>query len=103
MFEESELLKAINELEKTAVTYQDAEKLATFYIVYDHHFKKRVPAVEPIREVTIDRYNGSEFFRTISCKNAKDVWNIMNEVMEMLRETQPNIYRAVIRRLNKLQ
>ena len=103
MFEESELLKAIDELEKTATTYQDAEKLATFYIVYDHYFKKKPTSFEPIREVTIDRYNGSEFFRTISCKNAKDVWNIMNEVMEMLRETQPNIYRAVIRRLNKLQ
>lgn len=103
MFSESELLKAIDDLEKTAVTYQDAEKLATFYIVYDHFFKKKAPSVEPIREVTIDRYNGSEFFRTISCKNAKDVWIIVNEVMEMLKGTQPNIYRAVIRRLSKLQ
>ena len=103
MFEESELLKAINELEKTAVTYQDAEKLATFYIVYDHYYNKKTPSVEPIREVTIDRYNGSEFFRTISCKSAKDVWEIVNDLMGMLKATQPNIYRAVIRRLNNLQ
>ena len=36
MFSEAELSKAIDELEKTPVTYQDAEKLATFYILYDH-------------------------------------------------------------------
>ena len=103
MFEESELLKAIDELEKTATTYQDAEKLATFYIVYDHYFKKKPTSFEPIREVTIDRYNGSEFFRTISSKNAKEVWNILNDVMEMLRTTQPNVYIAIIRKLNRLQ
>lgn len=102
MFSEAELQKAIDELEKAPVTYQDAEKLATFYIVYDHCYKKQARSIEPIREVTIDRYNGSEFLRTVSCKNAKDVWNIINEVMEMLRATEPNIYRAVIHKLIKL-
>lgn len=103
MIPESELLKAIDELEQKPVTYQDAEKLATFYIVYDHLYKKPKPVVEPIREVTIDRYNGSEFFHAISCKSAKEVWGVMNEVMEMLRTTQPNIYDSVIRRLIKMK
>ena len=98
MFSEAELSKAISEIEKSSATYQDAEKLATFYILYDHLHKP-----EPIREVTIDRYNGSEFFRIISNKNAKDVWNILNDVMEMLRATQPNVYIAIIRKLNRLQ
>lgn len=33
----------------------------------------------------------------------KDVWNILNDVMEMLRATQPNVYIAIIRKLNRLQ
>ena len=91
------------DMEERKVSREDAEKLATFYIVYDHYFKKKPTSFEPIREVTIDRYNGSEFFRIISNKNAKDVWNILNDVMEMLRATQPNVYIAIIRKLNRLQ
>lgn len=102
MIPESELLKAIDELEQKPVTYQDAEKLATFYIVYDHLYKKQKPKVEPIREVTIDRYNGSEFYRIISCKSAKDVWEIMNDLMETLKTSQPSLYDSVIRRLIKI-
>ena len=97
MFSEAELSKAINEIEKSSATYQDAEKLATFYILYDHLHKP-----EPIREVTIDRYNGSEFYRLISGKNAVDVWNVINEAMELVKVAQPDIYNAVVSRLIKL-
>ena len=102
MFSEAELLKAINELEKTSTTYQDAEKLATFYIIYDHLYKKSKHVVEPIREVKIDRYNGSEFYHAIADKRARDVWRVMNEVMEMLKVTEPYIYKAVVNKLNSL-
>lgn len=97
MFSEAELSKAINEIEKSSATYQDAEKLATFYILYDHLHKP-----EPIREVTIDRYNGSELYRLISGKNAVDVWNVINEAMELVKVAQPDIYNAVVSRLIKL-
>lgn len=102
MFSEAELSKAIDELEKTPVTYQDAEKLATFYILYDHLQNKRKADIESIREVTIDRYNGSEFYRLISDKNAKMVWEIMNETMEIIKVAQPEIYNAVVNRLIKI-
>lgn len=97
MFSESELLKAIDEIEKTSATYQDAEKLATFYILYDHLYKP-----EPIREVTIDRYSGSELYRLISGKKADDVWGVINEAMELIKVAQPEIYNAVVSRLIKL-
>jgi hypothetical protein len=102
MFSEAELLKAIDELEKAPTTYQDAEKLATFYTIYDHSYKRKEPEVEPIKEVTIDRYNGSEFYRAISGKRAKDVWKVINGVIEMLKVTQPSVYIAVIKRLTNL-
>ena len=102
MFPEADLLKAISELEKTSATYQDAEKLATFYTIYDHLYKCEKPIVEPIKEVTINRYNGSEFLRVISCKQARKVWEVMNDVMGMVKVTQPHIYKAVMQRLKSL-
>ena len=90
-------MRSFFEIEKSSATYQDAEKLATFYILYDHLHK-----LEPIREVTIDRYNGSEFYRLISGKNAVDVWNVINEAMELVKVAQPDIYNAVVSRLIKL-
>ena len=102
MFSEAELSKAISEIEKSSATYQDAEKLATFYILYDHLYKKEQYQIEQVREVTIDRYDGSEFYRLISDKNARFVWEIMNETMEILKVAQPEIYNAVISKLIKL-
>lgn len=102
MFSESELSKAITELEKAPSTFQDVEKLAAFYILYDHLYKKPEPKIEPVKEVKIDRYNGSEFCYAISGKKACEVWRIMNEVMGMLKVTQPQIYKAIIQRINKL-
>ena len=102
MLSEAELLKAIDELEKAPTTYQDAEKLATFYVLYDHLYKKREPEVERVKEVTINRYGSSEFFRVISGKRAKDAWIVVNDVMVMIKATQPHIYRAIIQRISKL-
>lgn len=102
MFSESELSKAIAELEKAPSTFQDVEKLAVFYVIYDHLYKKQEPEIEPIKEVTINRYNGSEFYQAISCKKARDVWRIMNDVMIMIKAIQPQIYKSIIQRINKL-
>lgn len=102
MFSESELLKAIDELEKAPTTFQDVEKLATFYILYDHLYKKPEPMVETVKEVKINRYDGSEFYRVISGKKPCDVWRIMNDVMGIVKVTNPQIYRAIIQRISKL-
>ena len=102
MFSEAELRKAIAELEKSPSTYQDAEKLATFYILYDHLYKKPEIKFETVREVTIDRYVGSEFFCIISGKKANDVWSIVNEVIETVKIIEPGVYRALLDRLNEL-
>ena len=102
MFSEAELRKAIEELEKSPTTYQDAEKLATFYIIYDHLYKKAEIKFETVREVKIDRYGGSEFCCIISDKKANDVWQIVSEVMEAVKIIEPGLYRAVIDRINEL-
>ena len=101
MFSKGELLNAIDELEMAPATYQNAEKLATFYTLYDHLFVQKEPVnrVEPVREVTINRYEGSEFMQVISGKNAADVWAVIDELMATVQALQPKLYQATIDRI----
>ena len=105
MFSKSELQKAIDELEKAPSTFQNAEKLATFYLLYDHLYTEKLPPdlIELITEVTIDRYEGSDFYEAISGRNAEKVWGVMNELMDLLKVTQPKLFEATIERLNSIK
>lgn len=104
MFSKNELLDAIDDLESAPATYQNAEKLATFYLLYDHLYVEKEPVnrIEPVREVTIDRYDGSEFYQVISGQNAEDVWKVINELMDTIKALQPKLYNATIDRLKEL-
>ncbi len=98
MFSKSELLNAIDDLEKAPATYQNAEKLAVFYLLYDHLFidKEPVNRFESVKEVTIDRYEGSEFYKAISGQKAAQVWGVVDELMATLQLLQPKLYQATI-------
>lgn len=98
MFSKVELLDAIDELENSPATYQNAEKLATFYLLYDHLYIQKEPLqrIEPTREVTIDRYGDSDFLEAITDKKSEDIWRIMDELMATLEMLQPKLYRATI-------
>ena len=98
MFSKSELINAIDDLEHAPATYQNAEKLAVFYLLYDHLYIEKEPVnrIEPVREVTINRYEGSEFYEVISDKNAEQVWPIIDELMATIQMLQPKLYQATI-------
>lgn len=102
MFSKNQLLDAIDELEKSPSTYQNAEKLATFYSLYDHLYVRKEPMnyVESVREVTIDRYGDSEFLKVIEGKDSKEAWLIMDELMTTIKALQYKLYQATIDRLN---
>ena len=103
MFSRAELLEAIDELEHSPATYQNAEKLTTFYLLYDHLYIQKEPLqrVEPTREVTIDRYGDSEFLQVITDKRAEDIWRIMDELMATLEMLQPRLYQATIDKIKE--
>ena len=98
MFSKNELLNAIDELEKAPATYQNAEKLAVFYLLFDHLYVQKEPVnrFESVKEVTIDRYEGSEFYEAISGHEAAQVWAVLDELMATLQLLQPKLYRATI-------
>ena len=103
MFSKRELLEAIDELEASPATYQNAEKLATFYSLYDHLYIEKEPMsrIESVREVTIDRYGDSEFLEAITDKNPEDIWMVMDELMSTLQALNPRLYQATIDRIKQ--
>ena len=103
MFSKNEILDAIDELEMAPATFQNAEKLATFYTLYDHLYVREVPKnlVEMTREVTIDRYGDTEFLKAIDGMNAEKAWKIMDELMTTLMALQRKLYDATIDRIQQ--
>ena len=103
MFTKNQLIEAIDELEMSPATYQNAEKLATFYQLYDHLYTQREPErrIESTREVTIDRYGDSEFLQAIEGQQAKAAWATMDELMSTIRALQPKLYQATIDRIRE--
>jgi len=101
MFTRDELLDAIDELEMSPSTYQNCEKLATFYSLYDHLFGigEYSAAAEPVREVIIRKYGDSEFFAAIDGADAQTVWNIIGELMDAVKVLQPRLYEATLQRI----
>lgn len=103
MFSKGELLDAIEELEMSPATYQNAEKLATFYLLYEHLYVKKEPVnrIESVKEVTIDRYGDSDFLQAIDGKKSEDVWMVMDELMQTLQMLNPRLYQAMIDKLRE--
>ena len=103
MFSKGELLNAIEELEMSPSTYQNAEKLATFYLLYEHLYVKKEPVnrIESVREVTIDRYGDSDFFQAIEGRRAEDEWKVMDDLMNTLQMLHPRLYQATLDKLRE--
>lgn len=102
MFSKTELLDAIDELEESPATFQNAEKLATFYSLYDHLYgdKSLSAPVESNREVIIKKHGDSEFLQAISGKNPEEIWQVMDELMETIKMLQPRLYNATMERIS---
>lgn len=103
MFSKTEILNAIDELEMSPATYQNAEKLATFYSIYDHLYIKQEPMsrIESIQEVIIGNHGDSEFMRAIEGKKADDVWLVIDELLGVIQALQPRLYNATIEKLKE--
>ena len=103
MFSKNELLDAIEKLEMSPATFQNAEKLATFYTLYDHLYVKKEPVsrIESINEVIIDDYGDSEFLQAVAGKRSDDIWMVLDELLEAVKVLQPKLYNAVIDKLKE--
>lgn len=101
MLSRKNILKAIDECKNSTESFQNCQKLATLYIIYDHLYGEPDNRQETIREVIVENYGDSEFLDLIAGKNADKVWGIIDELMRTLEAIQPALYNAVLRKLRE--
>lgn len=109
MLDALEIRKEIARLEYEESSYPNYAKLATLYTIRAEMNKENEPQSAAPRSVvqSIPAYSGaaygnSEFLRTISDKEPRDAWRVMDELMESLSVMQPKTYAAVMNKLNDL-
>lgn len=94
-----ELDGAIRECENAPTSYQNCEKLATFYTILDHIQE------EPQDEYSYDAPNGiddfgeSDFLQAVKGQNEADIWSILDELMDTILITNPRLYQGVMRKI----
>lgn len=97
MLNEAELLDAINELSEGRHTIQNCQRLAAVYTVLDHLQPPR--GGYSTKDGGIDSYGGSEFLRAVSGKEEREVFALLDELMEAIQVLNPKLYRNFINRL----
>ncbi|MDE6673079.1 MAG: hypothetical protein K2K16_12955 [Ruminococcus sp.] len=101
MLTQRELIDAIRECENAPVSYQNCQRLATFYGIYDHMFPPEVQTGIKAEKV-IEDYGKSDFLLSVGGKNAEKVWNVMDELMSTLQAVNPKLYEGVLRKIDDL-
>ena len=104
MFRKSELLDAIDDLEKNPATFQNCQKLATFYLLYDHLYGNSRPDIsqESVPVPVLDEYGQSEFLTMISGRNPEKVFPVLDELMQSVKILQPRLYDATLTSLSNI-
>ena len=107
MFTKVELEDAINELTDGKHSIQNCEKLAAIYTVLDHLYGEK-----PIMEISysndnkieseIGLYGSSKFLKTVSGKSSKEIWLLMDELVEALTVLNPRLISGFYEKLNNL-
>lgn len=99
MITERELLEAIRKCERDPVTYNSCEKLANYYIIYDHLFGEPRDTVAREIEKVISVDGDTEFLQIVNGMNAEKVWSVMDELLTTIQVINPRLYDGVIRKL----
>lgn len=104
MFTKVELMDAINELLEGKNSIQNCAKLSAIYTVLDHLY----PPNELMSGYSgdanynsIGRYGNSEFLKSIAGHDQKDMWLLMDELMQSLSVVYPRLYDCVMRKISE--
>lgn len=94
MISKRELEQAIRECENGRVSYQNCEKLATFYTLYDHLY-----AEYPQEEVVYQPRIESKVLEIAGNKDAIEVWALVDELVDAVQVLNPKLYQNFIAKL----
>ena len=107
MFTEAELIDAIDQIEQGKHSIQNCERLAAIYTVLDHLYGKEKPVMVEVShdnriETKIGLYGKSKFLESVAGKSAKDIWLLMDELVEAVQVLNPRLMNSFFEKLNKL-
>lgn len=99
MISKREIEGAIRECENAPVSYQNCEKLATFYTLMDHMYEE--PIIEHSYDSVqmVDSYGDSDFMKSIEGRDPAEMWAVMDELMDAVYVTNPRLYESVMRKI----
>ena len=100
MYTKAELQNAINELQGGAHTLVNCEKLAALYTVLDH--------IDPLDKKVIERdeigeYGKSDFLQMIAGKPEKEVFNLIDELVDALAVFNPKLHTNFFDKLREIR
>lgn len=99
MISKREIDGAIRECEDAPVSYQNCEKLATFYTIRDHLYEEPVIEHSYDSVQVVDAYGDSDFLQAIQGREPEQMWSVMDELMEAVYITNPRLYESVMRKI----
>lgn len=102
MIARADLLNAIAECQDGTITQNKCDKLASYYVIYDHLYGNESEygaSSDNTRSAKISTNSGSEFLRAINGMDALKALTIIDELMETLKVINPRLYDGVLRRL----
>ena len=110
MLDPKEIDLEIARLEYGESSYPAYAKLATLYTIRNQMQKQESEtrsyelaySSAPADPALVEAYGDSDFIAVISGLNQADVWEVMDDLMDTLRVTNPRVYNGIIRRLRAL-
>lgn len=107
MLDLKEIEWAISQLEKGESSHSAYGKLANLYVIRDHAQGDQTPearyshAAIPVEQVEspISYESDTEFSMVVRGRISTEVWPVIDELMEVLRVTNPRLYNGVMRKL----
>lgn len=95
-----ELDGAIKECENAPTSYQNCEKLATFYTILEHmQTERQVEEHSYDAPHGIGEFGDSDFLKAVQGRDEADTWRILDELMDTVLITNPRLYQGVMRQL----
>ena len=82
---------------KRDTTYSVIEKLAPLYIVRDH--LNGTPSQQP-QPLEVD--GESEFLTAVAGKDSREVFGVVDEIMQTISVINPRLYAAAMKKINKI-
>ena len=101
MITRRELDGAITECENAPTSYQNCEKLATFYTIREHAFREKDTALEYSYDPPqgIGEFGDSDFLQAVKGRDETEIWEILDELMDTVLITNPRLYQGVMRKI----